>query len=525
MKNYNSSGTNTVKKTMANLAGMGSAAAAGNLIGGKIAGMAGAAGISPAANAAKQQTASLWQPTAGNGGVAPGISQVGKTGNQNTVSAAGQQSGTPRRTYSRDERDTAVRNAYGARQRSVLSQEIAAALDREVELENEYVNLYDAYHKDIKMAGTIFSPYSVHHAKDLQRQIDDVVSLANANGRQMERMIKTYENSLPDQNGLQMPMGTIPTTIDQILARAKRNFRNTSAMEMILKKSLETEGFSGLSSENMQKQLKKYGAEIQTCEKENEALFKTADYWDKAYKDNFMGQTRASYTRADLEQDVIYAWSKYVENPTEANRLYAKYLETALAQFEMNNKETLADDAILPVLTQTIPGKLPEVGEKAKNWIKGVAGGAAVHFLSGRAIPPGIAMDVGTTLTNADYAKKIARGETYRIYRMNGYDDETARVAANNSASIEGALDIAGNIATGYVIGKLPMEKLLHQKTNNEFINAVTGKAIEDFLESKTIDKPVDKAKRAIKDVIMPQPEPNETDTTDWFLNGFLKAY
>ena len=79
---------------------------------------------------------------------------------------------------------------------------------------------------------------------------------------------------------------------------------------------------------------------VVAAERNLEAQQYTDKLRNTTYADNAVGQFKASYTAGRAGQDISRAWSRYLSDPSEANKRYARELEQAYAEFEENNKET-----------------------------------------------------------------------------------------------------------------------------------------------------------------------------------------
>lgn len=162
----------------------------------------------------------------------------------------------------------------------------------------------------------------------------------------------------------------------------------------------------------------------------------------KNYKDNFLGQFGASYTLGRLTQDQSLAYNELMNNPTEANKLYAENLDRAIQQFSEGNAGTLDQHATAPVLSQTFANYLPQLADQAKySAAGGLAGAAAGSFIPG--IGTGFGIKAGIAAGSGKYAYDTMRGAAYKELVDLGVDAETAKDAASDEAFISGLIELA----------------------------------------------------------------------------------
>ena len=165
----------------------------------------------------------------------------------------------------------------------------------------------------------------------------------------------------------------------------------------------------------------------------------------KKYKDNFFGQFGASYTQGRLSQDEAQAWSDYLTMPTEQNRQKAETLSSVLEHFQVQNRKALKDDATLPWLSQSLAGYLPQFIDQTKAQVSGGLVGAGV----GSAVP-GLGTvtgaKAGATAASGMYSYNTMRGSAFRDLLKLGFDEETARAAANDEALVSAMIEMGDTL-------------------------------------------------------------------------------
>ncbi len=191
-------------------------------------------------------------------------------------------------------------------------------------------------------------------------------------------------------------------------------------------------------------------AELIELEKELEHRQKLADYFTDRNKDTFWGQAESNFDVGQLTELINKAYSNYLWNPTEANRVYAEQLEETLAQYQLHNQSALDDNgAVLPWLTQSAASYLPQLGNQLKAGISGATLGSIAGAGVGSVVP-----GVGTgaaALWGAKagymggtgvYSFNNMRGAAFRELVKLGVDEETARAAATDEAVVSSLIEM-----------------------------------------------------------------------------------
>lgn len=162
----------------------------------------------------------------------------------------------------------------------------------------------------------------------------------------------------------------------------------------------------------------------------------------KTFDDNFFGQFGASYALGRMRQDESLAWNKYLEDPTAENRAYAEAIGQLANKFEQENEATLAPDATLPWVSQSLANNLPQFADQVKYSAVGAIGGGA----AGSAVPvlgTAAGIKAGITAASGLYSYQTMRGAAFKSLLDLGVDEETAKAAANDEAVVSGLIEMA----------------------------------------------------------------------------------
>lgn len=162
----------------------------------------------------------------------------------------------------------------------------------------------------------------------------------------------------------------------------------------------------------------------------------------KTYEDNFFGQFGASYALGRMRQDESLAWNKYLEDPTEENRAYAEAIGQLANKFEQENKATLAPDATLPWVSQSLANYLPQFWDQVQYGAVGAIGGAA----AGSAVPvlgTATGIKAGITAASGLYSYQTMRGAAFKTLLDLGASEEVAREAAGDEAVVSSLIEMA----------------------------------------------------------------------------------
>ena len=182
--------------------------------------------------------------------------------------------------------------------------------------------------------------------------------------------------------------------------------------------------------------------EIRALEREKERINYIRANTGKTFDDNFFGQFGASYALGRMRQDESLAWNKYLEDPTEENRAYAEAIGQLANKFEQENEATLAPDATLPWVSQSLANYLPQLADQVKYSAVGAIGGAA----AGSAVPvlgTATGIKAGITAASGLYSYQTMRGAAFKSLLDLGVDEETAKAAANDEAVVSSLIEMA----------------------------------------------------------------------------------
>lgn len=182
--------------------------------------------------------------------------------------------------------------------------------------------------------------------------------------------------------------------------------------------------------------------EIRALEREKERINYIRANAGKTFDDNFFGQFGASYALGRMRQDESLAWNKYLEDPTAENRAYAEAIGQLANKFEQENKATLAPDATLPWVSQSLANYLPQFADQVKYSAVGAIGGGA----AGSAVPvlgTAAGIKAGITAASGLYSYQTMRGAAFKSLLDLGVDEETAKAAANDEAVVSGLIEMA----------------------------------------------------------------------------------
>ena len=195
--------------------------------------------------------------------------------------------------------------------------------------------------------------------------------------------------------------------------------------------------------------------EYEKVEREMKAQKERANYIlnnrQRTYDDDFFGQFGANYRMGRMAQNEALAWNEYYKSPTKENKAYAESISDTLGYFRQNNAETLADDATLPWLSQSLAGNLPQMIDQTKAGLAGAAGtGLTAGFIasaSGNPLVAGTAAikgaQAGYSVATAKQAYDVMRGATFKRLIERGMDEKSARAAANDEAVLSSLVEMA----------------------------------------------------------------------------------
>ena len=185
-------------------------------------------------------------------------------------------------------------------------------------------------------------------------------------------------------------------------------------------------------------------------------------YFGKSYADSFWGQSKANYTLGRLSQDSAQAWNEVYKHPTEANKIYAEAIDDTIARFQNANEDVLDDEgAVLPWLSQSFAGYIPQFIDQAKAQVGGALAGAAIGSsipIVGTAAGAKAGYVAGAGLQSFD----TMRGSAYKSLLDAGVPEDVAREAAGDEAVISSLVEMAD---AGIDVATLGIGKLMNTLT------------------------------------------------------------
>ena len=199
-------------------------------------------------------------------------------------------------------------------------------------------------------------------------------------------------------------------------------------------------------------------------------------YFGKSYADSFWGQSKANYTLGRLSQDSAQAWNEVYKHPTEANKIYAEAIDDTIARFQNANEDVLDDEgAVLPWLSQSFAGYIPQFIDQAKAQVGGALAGAAIGSsipIVGTAAGAKAGYVAGAGLQSFD----TMRGSAYKSLLDAGVPEDVAREAAGDEAVISSLVEMAD---AGIDVATLGIGKLMNTLTkgaSQTALNTIKGK-------------------------------------------------
>lgn len=159
------------------------------------------------------------------------------------------------------------------------------------------------------------------------------------------------------------------------------------------------------------------------------------DYWK-----NFWQQGGANKTLGRIGQDTNKAFGTYASSNKQVDEDYAKALAEVEGNFIDRNAAVLDEEGqVLPWLSKTAAGYLPQLGDQIKAGAIGAIPGAVAGFFAGNPIQ---GARIGASAGTAVESFNLMRGAAFRELLNAGVDEETARAASLDegfiSALIEG---------------------------------------------------------------------------------------
>lgn len=310
--------------------------------------------------------------------------------------------------------------------------------------------------------------------KELQAELDDLNSQASLNRKKMvgyqrgnvsnllkeaERESVEIANRISEVNK-QLEWLDKPESIsysDQLsdeLAAAQERQRQAQSAVSKYSGSAGGRALAALSAEEREalyQDLNDANGAVAALSREQDQIDYLNEYQDKVYDDNFTGQFGANYRQGRIAQDANAAFAEYIANPTEANRNYAFALQELEEQFRTNNQSALEDEgAVLPWVTQSAAGYIPQLWDQTKTTVAGGLVGGLVGATVGQPIK---GAGVGVTLARGEQSYNQMKGAAYRALIAEGMDEESALEAAQDEAFISALIEMADTGTTLLSLG------------------------------------------------------------------------
>lgn len=205
------------------------------------------------------------------------------------------------------------------------------------------------------------------------------------------------------------------------------------------------------------------------------------NYDNAKYDTSFAGKFGANYSIGKLNEEANKAWSKYLNNKTQANKEYAEALSNQINKFTNNNTEALNGNGFI---SKSAANYLPQLINQTGAGLKGAAagglaaGGAAsglaaiggqlgpqAAFFEELATIPGAFIwgatkggKVGYVAGVGKYSYDNMQGAAFKSLLDLGVDEETATKAAKDEALISSIIEMAD---AGFDIALLGIGKLI----------------------------------------------------------------
>lgn len=224
--------------------------------------------------------------------------------------------------------------------------------------------------------------------------------------------------------------------------------------------------------------------------------------------DNFIGNIKANYTAGDLQQKLGYAYNDFLDNPTEENRLKAESIAETLKAYTANNAESLEGDEWHNWISKSAAGYIPQLKNQLGAGLKGAAVGAGTAAGGALAIGqlgpqvglpeevvtvPGAALFGGRAGYVANVGRdsyKLMRGMAYKRLIDEGFDEETARAAANDEGFVNALIESGGAVidvlTLGTGVGTAAKKTLTTalSKSSNKVLREVGEKALKESVKT-----------------------------------------
>ena len=263
-----------------------------------------------------------------------------------------------------------------------------------------------------------------------------------------------------------------------------------------------------------------------------------------AKKDNFFGQTAASFDSGRINELANQAWSKYAEDPTDNNRANAEAYSRLATYYGNVNAEALDDKNVQAKwISQDMARYAPQFIEQTKASAGKIAAGAGAGAIAGELLTPIPVIDgligavaggitgvaggaiagakIGGIAGSAGYSYETMRGAAMQNLLQNpDVTVEQAQAASRDEAivsaaieSLDTAVDLIGVIpGVGNAVKKLEVKALqkgvgaylgnIAQEYGEEFVQEAISMANERRAENGTLDSGITGLLSEVKNVI-----------------------
>lgn len=253
----------------------------------------------------------------------------------------------------------------------------------------------------------------------------------------------------------QYGMVNLPTGAQKSAERRRQEYASDIAAqkrsELITERaSINQPGrvYNQKTTEKNRQRVQELDAQISAQTANRDAANYSLKYMDTKRPDNFIGQFAANYDVGRMGQDIGKAWNDYLEDPTPEKRAYAESLSSTMEDYVMRNQDALSDDGTLPIISKSFANYLPQFIDQQAAGIQGALAGGALGSVAG-SFAPGIGTAVGASKgAKSGYAAarslqmyQLARGAAFKALLDAGVDEETAREAADDEATISSIIE------------------------------------------------------------------------------------
>ncbi|HWQ51387.1 MAG TPA: colicin D domain-containing protein [Terriglobales bacterium] len=222
------------------------------------------------------------------------------------------------------------------------------------------------------------------------------------------------------------------------------------------------------------------------------------DIWNEKvtgqpYANDFWGRLAGNYDLSRLNQDENDAWSRYIDDPTEANRAYAGQIGRLADELYANseyifddydaagNERSYFDREVAAAAAAYLPQFLDQIAAMGTGAAAGGAGGWAVPVIG-----PLIGAQAGAVAGSGVYSYNQMRGAAYKGLLDAGVPEELAMAAATDEAVVSSLIEMADTGLDIAMLGFTQLASSLAQKGVRTLAKKGAGRAAQSALQ-KTI--------------------------------------